>query len=86
MKRDEWRKWTLCLRKMVMVGKGGGRKPLTEEVVRTSDSSRKCMSPQQENLTRPKVTWGASVITTRNSLHPESESVHVAGNAPLPCL
>ncbi|EPQ17861.1 Carbonic anhydrase 2 [Myotis brandtii] len=39
---------------MVMVVKGGGRKPLTEEVVRTSDSSRKCMSPQQENLTRRK--------------------------------
>lgn len=64
---------------MVMAGKGGGRKPLTEEVVRTSDSSRKCMSPQQENLTRPKVTWRASVITL--SL---TESVHMAGNAP--CL
>lgn len=86
VERDEWRKWTLCLRKMVMAGKGGGRKPLTEEVVRTSDSSRKCMSPQQENLTRPKVTWRASVITTGNPLHSESDWVSACGRECTPAL
>lgn len=75
--RDEWRPRSLSLREALLVGQGAGEE--------TFDRGRKCMSPQQESLTQPRVTREAGSFCCHIQEPRRSESVtksvHTAVNA-----